>query len=231
MNDLESAAMAAATLIYERFLLLLKAPLNNQDMLWSAIPLVIATVFITLYFGRHKDEELGWNTAFGNTMIFMFSAISVIRQIYTSPEVNGSHVLLVSNFNFLVASVLVLASISLMIITYFHILPKRVAFFLFSAIPMNASLYVVMTIIYAKVPSDLLTLSATLLLVLLLVIIAKVLRFVVWHLIGERKSEPAALPIKTKPLASGQLQSGSPIADETQNYNPPAVQKQKSWQP
>ena len=42
--------------VIERFISLVQAPFTNEVMLWSAIPLVLATLFMTLYFGKYGKE-------------------------------------------------------------------------------------------------------------------------------------------------------------------------------
>ena len=42
----------------------------------------VVTLIMTLYFGRHRDEELGWNTAFGNSLTLLFVSIDLFRYIY-----------------------------------------------------------------------------------------------------------------------------------------------------
>lgn len=145
------------------------APLTDQRMLWAAIPLLIATLFITLYFGKYKEEELGWNTAFENTMVFLFVSFNIIQYMYYSGGGAGSWENVTSNRIYLTSTlVLMAAAIGLMLITYYHLLPKKVAFFLFSAPPVNVSIYVIMTIVYTGVPADIITLSAAILLFLLI---------------------------------------------------------------
>lgn len=156
-----------------RLAVLVQAPLTDQHMLWTAVPLLIATLFITLYFGKYKQEELGWNTAFGNTMVFLFVSINIIQYMYYSTE-PGSWGNVISNSIYLSSALaLIGVAILLMLLTYYHLLPKKVAFFLFSAAPVNVSVYVIMTIIYTSVPADTITLLAALLLFLLIFAILK----------------------------------------------------------
>lgn len=143
-----------AALVWARFLELALVPLRNTDMLWAAVPLVAATAFITLYFARHQREELGWNTAFGNTMVFLFMAMNLIREMYQSSS-PPSWENVTSNPLYLTFTVaLACAGAFLMLVTYFHLLPKRLAFAIFSAVPINVAAYVMISIVYAGVPAD-----------------------------------------------------------------------------
>ncbi|MEM2908744.1 MAG: hypothetical protein QW590_01810 [Candidatus Bilamarchaeaceae archaeon] len=159
-----------------RFVQLVEAPLSDPQMLWSAVPLVIATLFMTLYFGKYKQEELGWNTAFGNTMVFLFMALNLIRQMYYADGVGSWDNVLSNNFYLSVSIALTVVALVLMLITYYHLLPRKVAFFLFSAPPINVSVYVLMTIIYTGVPADYITLLAALILFFIIFIILKLIQ-------------------------------------------------------
>lgn len=174
---LEDELSALAQDVFSRFVELALAPLRNQDMLWVAVPLAIATLFMTLYFGRNRREELGWNTAFGNTMVFLFVAINLIKEMYRQGGSWDS--VLANNLYFTLSAGLAGASILLMFVTYFHLMPKRVAFFLFSAPPINVSVYVAMTIVYADVAPDALTVLAGVLLLAVIVILARIIQLIV----------------------------------------------------
>jgi hypothetical protein len=174
-SGFETEILDLAQQIWGRTVELALAPFYNQDMLWIAIPLLIATLFMTLYFGRYEEEELGWNTAFGNTMVFVFVAINLIKEMYKQ---GGSfEALFETRLYFLMTVGLTAAGIFLMFVTYFHLIPKRLAFFLFSAPPINVSIYVAMAIVYANVPTDRLTAFAGLAFLILILLIGKALQF------------------------------------------------------
>lgn len=161
--------------VWIRFLQLLEVPINNTQILWAAIPLLIATFFMVIYFGRYKKEELGWNTAFGNAMVFMFMAINLIREMYYKNGVGSIDNILSSKIYLSVSIGLIGASICLMGLTYYRILPKRLAFFLFSAPTVNVTVYVIMAMVYANVPADSITVLATGLFLAIILAIAKII--------------------------------------------------------
>lgn len=175
MAELEETLGLLAGQVWERTQELVLAPINNMDMLWLAIPLLIATLFMTMYFGRYKKEELGWNTAFGNTMVFLFVAVAIIREMYTQGGDSFDAIFAGGLYSALAAG-LIAAGFLLMFFTYFHLLPKKLAFFLFSAPPINVSVYVVMSLVYADVSPDHLTALAAVVLLIFILVIAKVLK-------------------------------------------------------
>ncbi len=150
--------------VIERFISLVQAPFTNEVMLWSAIPLVLATLFMTLYFGKYGKEELNWDSAFGNTMVFLFVSIDLLRHIYYTHGEGSFEILFSNTFYASIAISLGIVGVLLMIVTYYHLLPKKLALFLFSAAPVNVCVYVLMTIVYNNVSPDLVTLVAGLLL-------------------------------------------------------------------
>jgi hypothetical protein len=196
--SLEVELVLLAYVVQGRLIELLLAPLNNQDMLWTAVPLLIATLFITLYFGRNRWEELGWNTAFGNTMVFLFVAMDIIRTMY---NYGGSWESVIGNKLYLLLSLgLAGASVLLMLITYFHMLPKRLAFFLFSAPPINVSVYVVMTMVYANVVPDYITALAGVAFLAVILIVGILLKFIV-RTIGLAEPDPETAEEEVEELA------------------------------
>jgi len=172
----EAELMETGEQVLVRTAELVMAPLDNQAMLWIAVPLIIATLFMTLYFARYKKEELGWNTAFGNTMVFLFVALNIIKEMYYENGVGDLENIYSNDLYFSISVGLIGASFFLMAVTYLHLLPKRLAFFIFSAAPINVSIYVVMAVVYANVPTDYLTVLAGVAFLVLIVIVAKILQ-------------------------------------------------------
>lgn len=160
-------------LFKERVWGLITAPGGHPDMLWILFPLLVSLVFMTLYFGRYRKEELGWNTAFGNSLALLFVAVDLFRQIAKQPE----HLQLlqqgVLSSRLLVPFLIFLFAFFLLLSNFFHILPKFFAFFISSALPINFLAYVGIVVVYTGFPFDWITLiSAVILYILLLILFA-----------------------------------------------------------
>ena len=72
--DINSFAQA----VLKETVLLIKAPATNPQMIWITVPLVITTLLMTFYFGKHIKEQLGWNTALGNSVVLFFVGLKVV---------------------------------------------------------------------------------------------------------------------------------------------------------
>ncbi len=158
--------------IFNRFLDILLAPIRNPEMLWIAIPLIITIFMMEFYFGKHKEEELGWNTAYGNAIVLIFVAVDLIRYTYNLGE------LFSFNIKTLIIGLVIIDGILLTLIDFYHLLPKTFAFGLSSKLPINFLAYCAIIFIYESLPIDAITLGGLFLALLLLFIIMKIIDLV-----------------------------------------------------
>jgi len=54
------------------------APANYPDLVPVILPLVVGALVIELYFGKHEDEELGWNTSVGNSVLWFSTGLTIL---------------------------------------------------------------------------------------------------------------------------------------------------------
>jgi hypothetical protein len=165
-----------AKVILDRLGDLILAPVVNEDMFWIVIPLIIATLLMTLYFGRYKDEELGWNTAYGNSMIFLFVALDIFRYMYKITDTPSFWNLVNEPLYLGVTSVLLGIGILLLIVNYYHFLPEKLDFILCSGPPVNVTAYTMLSIVYAKIIPDKFTAIAAFLFLIVLMAALRILQ-------------------------------------------------------
>ncbi len=178
----------AANVVWHRFEELVMAPANYPDMLWFSIPLLFATIMVAFYFGRYQKEELGWNTAFENSMIFLFVSVDIVRRMYES-EVPYTWLNILHNPLYLsITAGLAGFSLLSMWIVYYHLLPKRFTFALFSKVTVRIALYLIMALVYAGVPADWNTVAAALILFLIVWSVVKIIQLI-QRLAGKRRLE------------------------------------------
>ncbi len=150
---------------------ILSAPFTSPDMLWIVTPLLISMTLMQLYFGRNRDEELGWNTAFGNSISLIFVSINLLQFIYNQFGWSGFNIINpVSNKIYLVL-VLGLISLVQLIVNYYHLISKRIAFFINSAVPTNMTAYISIVLVYTDIPLNLSTFFAAFCLLALFIVI------------------------------------------------------------
>lgn len=65
-----SVAQALETFVY--------TPIDQPDLIPTLLPIILGAVVIELYFGKHPDETLGWNTSVGNAVIWVTTGVNLI---------------------------------------------------------------------------------------------------------------------------------------------------------
>jgi hypothetical protein len=108
---------------------------------------------MTIYFAKYKDEELGWNTALGNSLVLIFVSLNLFQTIFNYGRSVGTIVL---------ASLLLVFGLVLMFVNFTHYLPKKISYFLSSPLSVNLIAYIFIAIVYGHLPVDIFTLLASL---------------------------------------------------------------------
>ncbi len=179
--------------VVERGWRIVVAPLEHPDMLWFVTPLIVALLVFEFYFGGHRREELGWNSAVANSLMLVFVSLSLLRVIYaglTPVEVYNAVVQGVNDEFFwgeqtvqvLIALFVLGEGVFLFFTNFFHLMPKVIAFKISSALPINLTAYLATVLVFSHlyqdpIPLDSLTLFATVVLLFLLVALFGVLHF------------------------------------------------------
>lgn len=156
-------------LLLERFVQLVKAPIINPDMLWIALPLLLTLVIIELYFGRYRDEKLGWNTALTNTLVLIFVSLNLFQQVFRSE--GGSFFRATFTTGFYIALFIFVLGIVLFLVDFFHTLPRGLAFTISAHLPVNLTAYTAIVLVYNKIPLDFATILAWIAMIIILGII------------------------------------------------------------
>ena len=168
--------------LFPRIADLLLAPAEHPEMLWTLAPMMIALVLMQIYFGRNKDEALGWNTAFGNSIALIFISSSLLRQLYILSgdiEVLGFINAAIAFHEPKIILIILLFSygILLAMISFFHWIPEGLAFFMMNGISINSAAYVVIVLVNSNnIPLDYHTLLAGVVIFLLLSVISIIIR-------------------------------------------------------
>ncbi len=165
--------------LWERFSEIVAAPFRNPEMLWITLPLIIILLMMEFYFGRYRNEELGWNTAVGNSLVLVFVSLDLLRQVYGSAPLSAfSDVFLLNITRTGIAAAVGFSGLLLFYTDFFHITPKWLAFKVSSPLAVNFVAYLSIVIIYTGIALDTYTLIAAMLLFMLLVALFAAIHFV-----------------------------------------------------
>ncbi len=143
---------------------LIMAPLNHPEFLPTLMPLILGAVVIELYFGKHKTEELGWNTAVGNAIIWTTTGITLL--LTEEPTGTG---LYASYF-------LVLIGLFVGYMNFFHNWSKDIAFSVSSAGVIYSIAYVTVVVVKTGLTVDETVLKASLVFVVGFNILFKIIQ-------------------------------------------------------
>lgn len=179
--------------VYPRFVDLVAAPYYHSELLWITIPLIIVLLLMEFYFGRYRKEELGWNTAVGNALVLLFVAMDLYRHLYeTSAFKDFFNFIFLNAKGVFIATVIVAEGFWLLFANFYHILPKRFAFFASAALQINMTAYVAIVLVYSNLELDLATIIAAIILYFILLGF-----FALIHLIEPKAKEVLEIKEKT----------------------------------
>jgi len=97
------------------------APVEHPDILPTALPLILAGLLVELYLGKYKNEELGWNTAVGNAVVWLYTGVYLL--LTENPqglEVQATYFL-------------VMLGLFVGFMDFYHIWPAKIAFLVSSS--------------------------------------------------------------------------------------------------
>jgi len=58
------------------------APSKDPSIWWLLAPIILFWLITEIYFGRHKQERLGWNTALGNGLSMFWIVIISFKVLF-----------------------------------------------------------------------------------------------------------------------------------------------------
>jgi hypothetical protein len=136
--------------VWEMFI----TPWKHVETLWAVLPLILILVLIHLYFGRHKTEQLGWNSAFGNSISLLWICVILVKLFFTQHSLHDVSVdPLVFQKSILLGLLLIWVFVQL-VFNFFHTIPKRFAFVLSSADSVYILAYILISIIAGRIMVD-----------------------------------------------------------------------------
>ncbi|MFC1686180.1 hypothetical protein ACFLZZ_04145 [Nanoarchaeota archaeon] len=182
--------------ISPRLVDIVKSPFDSPEMLWIAIPLLLVILFMQVYFGRWRNERLGWASAFANWITLLFVAVNLFREmlvkysviasappsvIYILPAIplGQQFIPLSVLFKFMLIFALFFISILFMSVLFLHAIPKKASFLISSPLAIYSFAFIMIAVVYSDIPLDLPTFLAALLVYILILIIFKIIKMLI----------------------------------------------------
>lgn len=125
----------------------------KTELLWSVIPLLIATVLMVIYFEVYKTERPEWSAYLANSLVLLFISISLFRYIYNLDAGGAYNYIEYWQKTSATALILLIGGI-LLRFNFEHILPEKIAKQLSSPITVNVFAYIIILFIYSNIETN-----------------------------------------------------------------------------
>jgi hypothetical protein len=135
--------------IRNRFIDLVLAPLNYPDIIPFVLPLIVGAVVMELYFGKHENEELGWNTSVGNAVIWFTTGAT----IYLTTELSQNETIAIG--------ALMSAGVLMGYLNFYHKWRPGAAFRISSSGFIYTGAYIISVLTKTSIPVNTLTAKAS----------------------------------------------------------------------
>lgn len=198
--------------VYPTFMKILTSPFEVPEMLWIAIPLILVLLFMQIYFGRWRNEKLGWASAFGNWITLLFVGVNLFKEmmmkyallpagpptiVYLLPAIplGERFIPLTVLYKFMLVFVLLAISILFMVVLFMHAIPKKASFILSSPTSVYTFAFIMIALVYSDIPLVTSTFIAALMFYILVILFFKIVKFLIppsgearKYLLGKEKS-------------------------------------------
>ncbi|MBU0615012.1 MAG: hypothetical protein KJ601_02880 [Nanoarchaeota archaeon] len=105
------------------FMQIFTAISKDWSVMWLLAPVVLLWILLELYFGTHKQEKLGWNTALGNGFVLIWVTLGILRDLFAG-SIQGK------SGKIIIMSLFVLYGIIVCYVAFTHKAVEKVSFLL-----------------------------------------------------------------------------------------------------
>lgn len=168
-------------LIWDKVVEIVQQPIINKDMLWILIPIISALCLVEFYFARYKEEELGWNTAVGNSLCLFFVGMNLCSFLSRNDMLVGFGAAQAAGpvlAKSIIAYFIVFEALFLILLNFFHLVSKRFAFGISSGLIMNFISTIAIIVVYSNIAIDWLMIPAVLVMFLIMIIFFQFIRLI-----------------------------------------------------
>ncbi len=169
-----------------RLIELFLVPFIYPEIFWIIAPLITAVILMSLYFGRYKNESIGWNDAFAGNIALLFVGLNLLQVLWNKEMLLSGKALFIY--------CILAYNISQLILNYFHKMPKKLSFFINSVLPINFINYFAIILIYSDIVLDFSTFIAGIFFFLIVYLISRIL----WRIAPMSRGSKIFLAMKEK---------------------------------
>ncbi|MFH1307986.1 MAG: hypothetical protein ABIH72_03980 [archaeon] len=147
----------------------------KTDLLWVVFPLFLATVVMLFYFEKYRDEKPGWNTYVANSLVLLFVAMIMFKQIYSYDSLGAINFILFP-LKFILALIVLFIGIIVLFLNFEHFLPEKLARYISSPLTLNLIAYILVLYVYSGIKDGWSIFFSLLILFIILIIIFNTIR-------------------------------------------------------
>ncbi len=175
----------ALLLILQESIKIVSEPIENPNMLWTLVPLVVGMFALEIYFGHYKREKLGWNSAVGNSLVLFFVGMNLLSFLFSnklliSSPMDGLNLIgsEIDPVRFLIAMFIILEAALLFFLNFFHLIPEKFSFGVSSGLFMNFLACIGIILVYGDLPLTWIIIPAVLLIFFVLLLLLNILELI-----------------------------------------------------
>ena len=102
------------------------APFKDLSVLWLLVPIILFWFIMEIYFGRYKEEKLGWNSALGYGLSRFWIVVISLRTLFS----NNFELFSIDKLIFVI--IIALYSVFIVFFSFTHRIKSKI-FFLFTS--------------------------------------------------------------------------------------------------
>lgn len=149
-----------------KYIDIVQFPLSHPEIIPSLLPIMMGLIVVAIYYGRYRYEELGWGAAVSNSLLLMSTGAALVYQLapekqavdYLMTQLSaGLQTVLTQDIaastvdpRFAVAAAIIGFGGLLVLLDFYHLMPKALAFNVSSGFVVYTLTYIAIAVIYEE---------------------------------------------------------------------------------
>jgi hypothetical protein len=141
-------------------------PVHTPELIPTLMPIILGGVVLELYFGKHKNESLGWNSSVSNSVIWISTGITLYLTADIATFLERAVTYFLISIGFLTGY-----------LNFFHKWSSTVAFLASSSGMVYSLAYVAVVMIKSGIPVNSITIQSAILALTVIAVTFQVIKF------------------------------------------------------